>query len=182
VRIFHWSLVATFVLAYVTEEDALPIHTLAGYTLIALLLLRIAWGFIGTPFARFADFAYSPAQIQQYLADAVKLKAPRHLGHNPAGGAMIFLLIAALLATAMSGLVVYGAAEHAGPLAGLFAAAGEPKGEIYEEIHEFFANFTVLLIAVHVGGVLLESLVHRENLVLSMVTGRKRTGQSAEGE
>jgi cytochrome b len=182
VRIFHWSLVATFVLAYVTEEDALSIHTLAGYAVIGLLVLRIAWGFIGTPFARFADFAYPPAQIRQFLADTLQLSAPRYLGHNPAGGAMIFLMIASLVLTTMSGVVVLGANEHAGPLAGLFAAAGEPMGEIYEEIHEFFANFSVLLIAIHVGGVLLESLIHRENLVLSMVTGRKRSPHTAEGE
>lgn len=182
VRIFHWSLVTTFVLAYVTEEDVLPVHTLAGYAVIGLLLLRIAWGFIGAPFARFADFAYPPAQIRQFLTDTLKLRAPRYLGHNPAGGAMILLMIASLVTTAISGLVVFGAAEHAGPLAGLFAAAGEAEGEIYEEIHEFFANLTVLLVAMHVSGVLVESLIHRENLVLSMFTGRKRSSHSLEGE
>lgn len=182
VRIFHWSLVATFVLAYVTEEDALPIHTLAGYAVTGLVALRIAWGIIGTPFARFSDFAYAPSQIRQFLADTLKFKAPRYLGHNPAGGAMILLMMASLVATAISGVVVFGAAEHAGPLAGLFVAAGEPDGDIYEEIHEFFANLTVLFVAIHVSGVVLESLIHRENLALSMVTGRKRSADTVEGE
>lgn len=181
VRIFHWSLVLAFLLAYVTEEDALPIHTLAGYVIIGLLVLRFIWGFIGTTYARFSDFAYSPSKVRQFLSDTVKLKAPRYLGHNPAGGGMIFLLIAALFITSVSGLVVYGAAEHAGPLAGMFVGSQENVGETFEEIHEFFANFTLFLVVIHVAGVLLESLIHRESLVLSMITGKKRPLNHIEG-
>jgi cytochrome b len=180
VRIFHWGLVLSFLLAYVTEEDILSIHTLAGYVVIGLLFLRIIWGFIGTRYAKFSEFAYAPSTIYQFLVETGKFRAPRYLGHNPAGGAMIFMLIASLLMTSISGLVVYGAAEQAGPLADMMSGFPMFFSELSEEIHEFFANFTLLLVILHVGGVLLESLIHRENLVLSMITGRKRASNSTE--
>mgnify|MGYP001819475176 CR=1 FL=1 len=180
VRIFHWGLVLSFLLAYVTEEDILSIHSLAGYVVIGLLSLRVIWGFIGSHYAKFSEFFYSPSTIYQFLVETRKLKAPRYIGHNPAGGAMIFMLIASLLMTSASGLVVYGAAEQAGPLAGLMSDFPLIVSDISEEIHEFFANFTLLLVILHVGGVLLESLIHRENLVLSMITGRKRASSSTE--
>ncbi|OOY59464.1 cytochrome b/b6 domain-containing protein [Solemya velum gill symbiont] len=180
VRIFHWGLVLSFLLAYVTEEDILPIHTLAGYVVTGLLSLRIIWGFIGTHYAKFSEFIYSPSTIYQFLVETGKFRAPRYLGHNPAGGAMIFMLIASLLLTSVSGLVVYGIAEQAGPLAGLMSGFPLFFSEITEEIHEFFANFTLLLVILHVGGIFLESLVHKENLVLSMITGRKRASNSTE--
>jgi cytochrome b len=180
VRIFHWGLVLSFLLAYVTEEDILSIHTLAGYVVIGLLFLRIIWGFIGTRYAKFSEFAYAPSTIYQFLVETGKFRAPRYLGHNPAGGAMIFMLIASVLMTSISGLVVYGAAEQAGPLADMMSGFPMFFSELSEEIHEFFANFTLLLVILHVGGVLLESLIHRENLVLSMITGRKRASNSTE--
>ena len=181
VRIFHWSLVFAFLVAYVTEEDVLSVHTLAGYVVISLVLLRLVWGVIGPRYARFSDFAYSPSKIRQFLVDTSKLRARRYLGHNPAGGAMIFLLIACLVLTAVSGLVVYGAADQAGPLARLFVEGGESVGELFEEIHEFFANFTVFLVLIHVAGVMVESLIHRENLMASMITGKKRAVDDPEG-
>jgi cytochrome b len=180
IRIFHWGLVLSFLLAYVTEEDILSIHTLAGYVVVGLLSLRIIWGFIGTRYAKFSEFAYSPSAIYQFLVETGKFRAPRYLGHNPAGGAMIFMLIASLIMTSISGLVVYGAAEQAGPLAGMMSGFPMFFSGLSEEIHEFFANFTLLLVILHVGGVLLESLIHRENLVLSMITGRKRASNSTE--
>lgn len=181
VRIFHWSLVFAFLVAYVTEEDVLSVHTLAGYVVISLVLLRLVWGVIGPRYARFSDFAYSPSKIRQFLVDTSKLRARRYLGHNPAGGAMIFLLIASLVLTAVSGLVVYGAADQAGPLAPLLVESGQSVGELFEEIHEFFADFTVFLVLIHVAGVMVESLIHRENLIASMVTGNKRAVDDPEG-
>ena len=173
VRIFHWSLVIAFIVAYVTEEDVLSVHTLAGYIVFGLIILRIIWGFIGTPHARFADFSYSPSSIRAFLTDTLYLRAKRYLGHNPAGGAMIFLLLVSLLMTVFSGVAVYGA-ENSGPLAVLLGGSGEFMKEALEEVHEFFANFTLLLVFIHVAGVMLESMIHRENLAASMVHGYKR--------
>ena len=144
VRIFHWSLVTAFIVAYLTEEDILSVHTLAGYVVLGLIILRLVWGFIGTPHARFSDFTYSLASIRHFLTDTLYLRAKRYLGHNPAGGAMIFLLLASLLMTVFSGFAVYGV-ENNGPFAFFLAGAGEMVEEVFEEIHEFFANFTLEL-------------------------------------
>lgn len=175
VRIFHWSLAAAFFLAYVTEDDLMGLHVFAGYAALGLVLFRLIWGFIGTEHARFSDFVYRPALVLAYLKDVVSLHARRYLGHNPAAGVMVLALLASVLVTCVTGLVVYGAGEEqAGPLAGWFAGGGEFWGEVFEEVHEFFANFTVLLVFVHVAGVIASSLLHRENLVKAMFTGRKR--------
>ena len=174
VRIFHWGLVLAFTVAYLTEEDILSIHTLAGYVVLGLLSLRLVWGVIGPRYARFSDFTYSLSSIRTFLKDTLNFRAKRYLGHNPAGGAMILLLIISLLLTSFTGLAIYAAAEHAGPLAGIFTNSGEFMEEALEETHEFFANFTLFLVFIHIAGVIIESLIHRENLAKSMVTGYKR--------
>lgn len=175
VRVFHWTLVLSFFIAYITEEDFLTIHSFAGYTILALLLLRIVWGLVGTRHARFSDFIYSPHTIKAFIKDAFSLKAKRYLGHNPAGGAMILFMLISLLITTATGLAVYGLEEQAGPLASWFTQKDSLWGEIFEEVHEFFANFTLLLIFIHVAGVIIESLIHKENLVKSMIDGNKRS-------
>ena len=171
VRIFHWSLVLSFLVAWVTEDEVMAPHVWAGYLITALLLIRIAWGFIGTAHARFRDFLYSPAVIRDYIRKMLSRSEPRYLGHNPAGGVMVTLLILSLLITVFSGIALYGNTDLAGPMAGLFQ--GEMSADIFEEVHEFFANFTLFLVILHVGGVVWSSFAHRENLARSMVTGVK---------
>lgn len=175
VRIFHWTLVLSFFIAYITEEDFLTIHSFAGYTVITLLILRIVWGVIGTRHARFSDFTYSPQTIKAFIKDTLNLRAKRYLGHNPAGGAMILLMIISLLITTLTGIAVYGIEEQAGPLASWFTQKDSLWGDIFEEVHEFFANFTLLLVFIHVAGVIVESFIHKENLVQSMIDGNKRS-------
>jgi len=175
VRIFHWTLVLSFFIAYITEEDFLSIHSYAGYILLILLGLRIIWGMTGTRHARFSDFTYSPQTIKDFIKDTFYLRAKRYLGHNPAGGAMILIMIISLLITSFTGLAVYGVEEQAGPLASWFTQKDSIWADIFEETHEFFANFTLLLIFVHVAGVIVESFIHKENLVKSMIDGKKRS-------
>ncbi len=95
VRVFHWSLVVLFVAAYATAEDAEGLHRLAGYSIAALLAVRVVWGFVGTRHARFTDFVRSPRAVVAYMKLAFTHRAPRYLGHNPAGGAMTLALMAA---------------------------------------------------------------------------------------
>ena len=174
VRIFHWSLVSAFVIAYLTEDEFLNLHVWAGYTVLSLVFLRLLWGIVGTRHARFTDFVYRPHNVKQFLLDTLRLRAPRYLGHNPAGGAMIVLLLITLLLTTLSGLSVYAINDAAGPLASVFAGSSDFWGEIFEETHELFANFAVFLVLLHIAGVIIESLIHRENLVSAMWHGYKR--------
>ncbi len=186
VRVGHWILVGAFAVAYLTEGEPRGVHTVAGYVIAAYVLARIVWGFAGPGYARFESFVGSPAGAVRYLLDLVRRRAPRHLGHSPAGGLMVLLLLASLAATTAAGLTLYAVDDGAGPLAGLVegpltpgaAAGGEhgesPREEFWEELHEVLANFTLALVMLHVAGVLVASWAHRENLARAMVTGRKR--------
>ncbi len=174
VRIFHWSLATSFFVAYISEDHFMTLHSLAGYLIGGLILFRLIWGFIGTEHARFRDFAYAPNTVLTYLKRVISFKAEHYTGHNPAGGAMVFVLLVFLALTVLAGLVAYGGEQASGPFAGVMASMPHAVEEAAEEVHEFFANFTLLLVLLHLVGVLLASLQHRENLVRSMVTGFKR--------
>lgn len=190
VRIFHWSLVAAFTIAYLTEDDWQSLHVWAGYTVAGLLAFRLVWGFVGTEHARFRDFVFSPTTVIAYLKDMVSLRAKRYIGHNPAGGAMVVALLISLAATTLTGMEVYAVKENAGPFAQIQIENISPistamadddehehengEGGVWEELHEFFANFTLLLVFLHIGGVVFSSFEHGENLPRAMVTGKKQ--------
>jgi cytochrome b len=174
VRTFHWVLVGSFLVAFITEDDFLTLHSWAGYIVGAALLVRLVWGFIGSQHALFSDFVTSPSSAFRYAKDALMLRARRYIGHNPAGGLMIVALMLSLLITTLTGIALYGAAEQAGPMASTFATAGGFWEDALEGVHEFFANFTLFLVVIHVGGVVWESLIHKENLITSMINGLKR--------
>jgi cytochrome b len=190
VRIFHWSLVVAFAVAYTTEDDTLAIHVWAGYLVGGLVLARILWGFVGPKHARFSDFVCSPFTAWRYLADLLRFKAPRHIGHSPAGGMMVLFLIVGCLVTVWTGMQQYAAEEGKGPLAweGPVVVApaladedereghGDDDGEEGEGIHEWLAHFTFLGVLFHIAGVILASIVHKENLARAMFTGQKRAG------
>jgi cytochrome b len=199
VRVFHWSLVGFFAIAYVTGEEDNLVHIYSSYAVMGLVLFRILWGLIGTRYARFSDFLYSSRVVADYLKSLTTRTPQRYIGHTPPGGWMIMALLASLLITSMTGLQVYGL-EGYGPLAGkeqsisivstAYADSGNREGRgwdahehddeeneseesLWEEIHEFFANFTLFLVFVHIAGVVVSSRLHRENLVKAMITGRK---------
>jgi cytochrome b len=206
VRLFHWTLVAAFVVSYTTGEEESLVHTYSGYLILGLILTRIIWGFIGTRHARFSDFLYSPAEVAHYLRDLFSNKPDikRYLGHSPVGGMMVLALLISLLVTVYSGLKLE-ALEGRGLLAQSPVASmlesnfmvsiaqadereyehkdGRPddddehegEGEdFWEELHEFFANFTLLLVILHISGVIFSGLRHKENLVHAMFTGYKK--------
>ena len=176
-RVFHWLLVAGFFVAYLTEDDLLTVHVWAGYLVTGLLIFRLIWGVTGNQHARFANFLCNPIQSVNYIKDAFALKAKRYIGHNPAGAAMIVLLLFSLLGTCITGFAVYGADQTAGPLAGII---GSDHEKLWEETHEFFANFTLFLVFVHILGVAFESYIHKENLVKSMWNGYKKSAQKPD--
>ncbi|OGI49744.1 MAG: hypothetical protein A3E57_05080 [Candidatus Muproteobacteria bacterium RIFCSPHIGHO2_12_FULL_60_33] len=194
VRLFHWSLVAAFAIAWLTGDDDSRWHELSGYVVVGLVAVRIIWGFVGTRYARFGDFVHSPAAIWGYTRDLLAGKARRYLGHNPLGGVMVVALLVALLATGLTGIVLKAAEEGSGPFASVSArvagigpefitravadddekdGSGKNGEEFGEELHEFFTDLTLLLVGLHITGVLIGSLVHRENLIRAIFTGKK---------
>jgi cytochrome b len=181
VRIGHWVLVAAFAVAYLTEGEPRAVHTVAGYVVAIYVVARVVWGFVGTAPARFATFVVSPVTGLRYLGALLSGRAPRHIGHSPAGAWMILLLLAVLAATTVAGLTLYAVHDGAGPLAGFVAPAThgpglpeDPREEFWEETHELLANVTLLLVLLHVAGVVVASRAHKENLARAMVTGDKR--------
>jgi cytochrome b len=160
VRIFHWTLVICIAVAWITDHSSEAIHQSAGYTAAALVSVRLIWGFIGSPYARFRQFVRAPSVVRNYLAAIARGDEARYVGHNPAGGAMIVVLLTAIAATAISGWLM---------------TTDTFYGEDWvEAVHSTSAYLTLALIALHVAGVLLASLRHHENLVRAMITGRKR--------
>ena len=207
VRIFHWTLVVVFVIAYFTAEEENPVHIYSGYVVLGLITFRVLWGIIGPKYARFSDFVYSPAAVIQYIKGLITNKPEHYLGHNPLGGWMIMALLLCLFVVTLSGLKLYAVEEGRGPLAAnsgelsLISNAyadrdeededddddnrsttehegrshhSEKEGEkFWEEIHDASTDIMLFLILLHIGGVILSSYMHKENLVRSMVTGVK---------
>jgi len=176
VRMFHWGLAGSFAIAFLTEDDLLALHVWAGYLILGLIFIRVLWGFVGTRHARWSDFVKQPTEIFTYLKATIRSRAARYLGHNPAGGAMVVALMLSVTLTGLSGLAVYGAQELSGPMAPLLSGLSEGWAHALEDIHEVVANLTLLLVLLHLAGVALASLQHRENLVRAMITGLKRSG------
>jgi len=164
IRLFHWGLAASFVIAWITADEWDTLHHWAGYAAGSLIALRLVWGLVGTRYARFTQFIKSPAATIGYLRDIMRGREQRYLGHNPAGAAMIVALMLAMAGCAFTGWL---------STTNAFWGA-----DWLEEIHEFLANGLLILVLLHVGGVLLASLRHHENLVRSMVNGRKRRPMS----
>lgn len=166
VRIFHWSLAASFLVAWLSGDEWEALHLWAGYAAAALIGFRLLWGVAGTRYARFGQFVRRPAEIRAYLGDLLRGRERRYLGHNPAGGAMILALLAGLAGLCLTGWLTTTDATWG--------------AEWVEEVHELLANLLLLLVGLHVAGVLLASLRHRENLVRAMVTGRKRPAEAGD--
>jgi cytochrome b len=160
IRVFHWSLVVSIAVAWFTGDGWKALHLWAGYAAASLIALRIVYGFIGPANARFSSFVPRPSTLVGYVRDMIAGREARHLGHNPAGGAMIVALIVTLSSLCLTGWL---------QTTDLFWG-----DEWLEEVHEALANGLLVLVALHVGGVILASLRHRENLVAAMVTGRKK--------
>jgi cytochrome b len=160
VRLGHWLMAGGFVLAWVTGESEKwrLVHVFAGSTVTAAALFRLLWGIVGSKHARFAGFVRGPRQALAYLKRLLRFAPPHYAGHNPAGGWAIVLLLGLALASGASGWLTY----------------QELGGKGLEEMHEFATGLMLAVVGVHLLGVIVGSLAHRENLVWAMITGRKQ--------
>lgn len=160
VRVFHWSLVLAFFGAYFSTESIGWLHKSFGYTTVALVAVRLVWGLVGSEHARFANFTPGPRRLVSYLLAVAQQREPRHLGHNPAGSVMILFLLGMVALIGTTGWM-------------LTLDAFWGNGTV-ENLHVLAVDVTLVAIVIHVSANLYASARHRENLVLSMVTGRKR--------
>jgi cytochrome b len=160
VRVFHWALVASFLGAYLSTESIGWVHKGCGYATLALVAARGVWGFVGSEHARFANFVPGPQRLWHYAQALLRLREPRHLGHNPAGSVMIVFLLLAVAAIGVSGWMLT-----------LDAFWGN---DTVETAHTLLVDVTLVAVAIHVAANLYGSVRHRDNLVVSMFTGNKR--------
>ena len=172
VRVFHWSLAVLVVFNLISGGErgfAFTLHVLAGYTIAALLGFRLVWGVVGSKHARFADFVRGPAVVRDYLARLWRRDPPRSVGHNPAGGWMIVVLLVMLVGLVITGLIGAGR-DGAGPLSSLVSRT---TARTVRNLHGLLSNLLIALIVVHVLGVIVDWWITRENLVKAMFTGVK---------
>lgn len=164
VRVGHWLLVGCFAIAWLTSESEewRLIHVWAGAAMVGGVVFRLIWGVIGSRHARFSAFVQTPEAVVRYLRSLLGRAPQRWVGHNPAGGWAIVLLLALIALTGTSGWLVY----------------QDDAGHWLEEAHELAANTLLAIVLVHLGGVFVSNLFHGENLVRAMVTGRKHAPAS----
>jgi cytochrome b len=160
VRLGHWLMAGGFILCWLTAESEFlhRVHALSGATVLAVAIFRLPWGLIGSRHARFVNFMRGPRAVRSYAASLLRLDPEHHVGHNPAGGwAIVLLLVLAILA-GLSG----------------WAAENGIGGHLLEELHEGLATAMLTVVFIHLAGVLSGSLMHGENLVRAMVDGHKQ--------
>lgn len=176
IRLFHWTLVIGFASAYLTAEyHKNEVHTLIGYALCILLAARIFWGFLGSRYARFNSFIFSPGETIAYMRSMFGRHPVKHyLGHNPAGALMVFALLGLLGLIFAAGLATLAVIDFEGPLLALANRVDDETSYAIREVHEFLSNVALALIVLHLMGVVGGSMQHGENLVRAMVTGKKR--------
>ena len=165
-RLFHWLLAASFLGAFLTAESerVRDIHVVLGYTMLGLVVFRFLWGVIGTRYARFSAFPIAPRRVWEYFKSLFTRSPQHHVGHNPAGSLAIYAILALAVLAGATG----------------YAAYNEIGGEWLAELHEGVANAMLSLVVIHIGAVIVSSLIHRENLVAAMWNGYKN-GRAGDG-
>jgi cytochrome b len=164
VRLFHWSLVVSFFIAWLSADEVEDLHEWAGYAAGTLVAFRLLIGLVGSHYARFSQFLHGPGAVLGFVRDMLSGREARYIGHNPPGGMMVVTLLAGILTLTVTGILLTSDADF----------------DTVEDIHEAVANIMLILVALHVGGVLLASLRHGENLIRAMLTGRKRAPEPGD--
>ena len=191
-RLAHWGIAGVVLANYAFTKEGGSVHIALGWAGMALLLLRLIWGFVGPREARFASFPPNPMAALRHLGGLLRGKAPQYPSHNPAGALMAYALWACLAVLMLTGLGMSGLSPFA--RADLEAAVAEgdwsvlveedgdaegesPYGDVLEEVHEVAANLILILALLHVAGVAVESRALRRNLLAPMlITRRGRKG------
>jgi len=178
-RLFHWTLVLSFTSAYLTANFHLGfLHTYIGYFLCLLLLARLIWGFTGNQYARFKSFLFSPQETLAYLRSLAQNNPKHYFGHNPAGALMVFGVLALLLMIVLTGLVTLAVIDFEGPFLFLIDYVDDDTSYAVRHLHGWLIDIALVIIPLHLLGVALGSIQHKENLVRAMITGKKENPSS----
>ncbi|MEO5374840.1 MAG: cytochrome b/b6 domain-containing protein [Alphaproteobacteria bacterium] len=171
-RVYHWTqlalVVASLYTGFVAPESWMGVHVAAGYGLVALIVFRLVWGIYGFEYSRIASFAYPPRRVIESLRGLFLLRPPHAIGHNPLGAMMVFALMAVLIALTATGLMVLGGEERQGVLRGVISF---DIGAAAKEVHEGLVWTLMAMVALHVTGVVVESVLGGDNLAWAMITG-----------
>jgi cytochrome b len=170
-RLFHWALVVLLCTSWLTVSQGwMAMHFLSGFCIIALLLFRLAWGFVGSDTSRFSRFLKSPLAALRHLARVHRREPDREIGHNAAGGWMVLLMLLLLAVQVATGLCANDDVATEGPL---FKYVGKDWSDWLSHVHA--VNFTLIQIAVaaHIAAIVAYAVVKRHDLVRPMITGRK---------
>lgn len=165
-RVFHWSLVICFIGAVLTQESEKYrlFHVSFGYTMLGLVIFRLLWGVVGTRYSRFSSFLFGFKEMKRYIQGLVRNRPVHYLGHNPLGSMAIYWILAIVLGISITGYCIF----------------NDVGANWYSEAHELMANFLIGIVVIHILGVIVSSLLHKENLVRSMLTGLKQ-GAAQDG-
>lgn len=180
VRIFHWSIVLLFVVAYITNllgSDYFSYHKWAGYTLLVLVSFRIVWGLVGTYHARFNHFVKNPIATANYAVSVIKKKDKHYPGHNPLGAVMVVILLAAILVQAITGLFTNDEIFNLGPLYGYIS---DDLSLQLTSLHRQLFYWILGAITLHILAVIFHVAVKRDNIVKAMFTGKKNVPANEE--
>lgn len=175
VRIFHWATVLLLGFSWYAveaQDDWLEYHMWAGYAILTLLLARLAWGFVGTTYARFGSFLHSPRAVLRDLLSLHSRRSHRAMaGHTPLGGVNIVLMIVCLLVQIGTGLFANDDVFTEGPL---FQLVSKNTSDTLTAIHHLNFNVLLTLVVLHVTAVFYHLVHRRENLIGPMITGYKK--------
>jgi cytochrome b len=177
-RLFHWAIVILLGLSWLTESRGwMELHFLSGYSVIALLLFRVSWGFVGSETARFSHFIRGPIAALRHLAHLHRREPDTAIGHNAAGGWMVLAMLAMLAVQVATGLCANDDGDTEGPL---FKYVGKDRSDWLSHIHA--VNFKVIQVAVllHIVAILIYLGLKRHDLVRPMITGRKHLPEALQ--
>ena len=174
VRVFHWTLVLSFAMAWFTGEFSVDdLHSWFGYLITLLIVGRFIWGFVGSMNARFKSFIYSPNETVAYLKSIVQNNPKHYASHNPAGAVMVFALLVVLAVMVGSGFIFEAWGEYEGPLWSMQVAISDACGHLARSLHKFLPEVLLAMVGLHLLGVLVATIQHKENFVMSMINGQE---------
>lgn len=171
-RLFHWLFIFFFVAALLSSENEwlLENHATAGYIVLFLVFFRLIWGFFGNEYAKFSGFLKGWSAVREYVSQTIKSRPARYLGHNPAVGWAIMVMLGLTIAIALSGIITYSGEEEKGLFAGVFSFN---TALISGEVHDVLSHLMLFIIGGHLLMALIHDLVFKENIIISMITGMK---------